>query len=391
MRNTRKQERYSDSETSAICTTSHMAQRKPRPHSTRTSRTGTTDWTDALINATQDAVVSMDRQGRIVRFNPAAERMFGYSKAEVQGQKVNVLMPAPYAAEHDDYIAHYEHTGEARAIGRIRTVTARRKSGESFPMELSVTEISTDSEERYAAFIRDISEKVRLQERLVDRERMATIGMTSAKLAHEIGNPLNSMAIATQLLERRLAKHRALLDEKIYDSLHGLQCQITHLSNLLDEFRGLSRRQTVDLQPLDVSALLQEIVTQESPHYAALGVSVRHPQASHIPLVLGDTEKLKQVLLNLCKNAVEAMPTGGVLTLSAGCDGTQVSINVADTGIGIPVGMNVFEPFVTTKTQGTGLGLAVAQQLVHAHGGTLSYTSTPGHGTTFRVVLPAAQ
>lgn len=368
-----------------------MAQRKPRPHATRTPRMRPADWTDALIDATQDAVVSIDRQGRIVRFNPAAERMFGYSKAEVQGQKVTVLMPAPYAAEHDDYIARYEQTGEARAIGRIRTVTARRKSGESFPMELSVTEISTDSEERYAAFIRDISEKVRLQERLVDRERMAAIGMTSAKLAHEIGNPLNSMAIATQLLERRLAKHRPLLDEKIYDSLHGLQRQITHLSNLLDEFRGLSRRQAVDLQPLDISALLQEIVTQEAPHYAVLGVSMQYTPASHLPLVLGDTEKLKQVLLNLCKNAVEAMPTGGVLTLSAGCDDTQVSIEVADTGVGIPAGVNVFEPFVTTKTQGTGLGLAVAQQLVHAQGGTLSYTSTPGRGTTFRVVLPGAK
>ena len=120
-------------------------------------------WLQSLIETTQDAVLSIDRQGSVVLFNPAAERIFGYTRNEIVGQKVNLLMAEPYATEHDGYIEHYEKTGEARAIGRIRTVTARRKNGEPFPIELSVTKIAEDQDVQYAAFIRDISEKARLQ------------------------------------------------------------------------------------------------------------------------------------------------------------------------------------------------------------------------------------
>jgi len=115
-----------------------------------------------LIQTTQDAVVSIDQQGCIDTFNPAAERIFGYTYAEVQGQKVQLLMPEPYASEHDEYVARYQRTGEPYAIGRVRTVAARRKDGEVFPIELSVIEFAVGSESRYDAFIRDISEKVRL-------------------------------------------------------------------------------------------------------------------------------------------------------------------------------------------------------------------------------------
>ena len=134
----------------------------------------------------------------------AAERTFGYTAEEIVGRKVNELMAEPYGSEHDEYIDRYERTGEAHAIGRIRTVTAKRKSGELFPIELSVTEIEVDEDVHYAAFIRDISEKAKLQEQLVERERLATIGTTAAKIGHELANPLNGMSLTIQLLEQRL-------------------------------------------------------------------------------------------------------------------------------------------------------------------------------------------
>lgn len=346
------------------------------------------EWMTSLIEATQDAVISIDCHARIVLFNPSAEKIFGYREDEVRGQKVNLLMAEPYLSEHDGYIERYERTQEPRAIGRVRVVAARRKNGAVFPIELSVTEIHTDQEVHYAAFIRDISEKVRLQEKLLDNERLAAIGTTTAKLAHEIGNPLNSMSIALQLLQRRLRPYTTVLDDKVYTSMRAFEEQIQRLTNLLQEFRSLSRRQSVELQPLDVTAVVQDILSTETPFYEKHRVNVQEEMEPALPPVLGDAEKLKQVVLNLCKNAVEAMPEGGTLTVCARCETKQICLEISDTGVGIPLGVNIFEPFVTTKAEGTGLGLPIAQQIIAAHHGTLTYTSAPGRGTTFLLTLP---
>lgn len=343
-------------------------------------------WLQSLIETTQDAVISIDRQSRIVLFNPAAEKIFGYSRAEAYGQPVQMLMPDPYASEHDGYIERYEHTHEARAIGRIRMVAAKRKNGEVFPIELSVTEVRMEGEVQYAAFIRDISERTRLQERLLERERLAMIGTTAAKLVHEIGNPLNSMSVAIQLLQRRLSKQER--DDNIQASFRSLSAQTSRLANLLQEFRSLSRRQEVVLRPMDLRSIVEEVVEAEGPIYRERGVAVEQHFAPDLPVIEGDQDKLKQVVLNLCKNAIEAMPGGGTLTVRVSPAGQYVALEIADTGVGIPYGVNILEPFVTTKVEGTGLGLPIVRQIVNAHGGTLSYTSKPGQGTTFEIKFP---
>lgn len=344
-----------------------------------------------LINTTQDAVVSIDRQGRIDLFNPAAEHIFGYTQAEIQGQRVELLMPEPYASEHNSYVTRYEQTGEVRAIGRVRTIAARRKNGEIFPMELSVTEIKAGGEIRYGAFIRDISEKIRLQERLVERERLAAIGTTAATFAHEVGNPLNSMYMAAQLLERYCTKQKDLIDEKAILTLQNLMSEIRRLTVLLEDFRSLARRQQLNLQPTPLATLVADLLTVEMPSYAARSIRIRQEVPHDLPLIAADREKLRQVLLNLCKNAVEAMPQGGTLTVRASHSGDLVRLEISDTGVGIPPGVNVFEPFITTKAQGTGLGLTIVRQIVSAHGGTLTHHSEPGQGTTFILELQISQ
>ena len=347
-------------------------------------------WMRSLINTTQDGFISVDQQGCIVLFNPSAERMFGYSEAEIRGKKFNFLITEPYASEYESYITRHSQTGQHRAVGTIRTVVARRRNGEVFPVELAVTEVvgEGNAEVRYGAFFRDISEKVRLQEQLIETERLAAIGTTAAKLAHEIANPLNGMYMTVQLLERRLAKQADAPDDTVQSPMQTLKDEITHLNQLLHEFRSLSRRERYNFRPTALAAVAAEVLYIERPRYAMLGVEVEEAFPPDLHLVTADSEKLKQALLNLCNNAVEAMPQGGTLTLRAHNAEGQVVLEVVDTGLGIPDGLDIFEPFATTKSWGTGLGLVIVRQIISAHGGTVTYASERGKGTAFLLSLP---
>jgi two-component system sensor kinase FixL len=341
-----------------------------------------------LIETTQDAVISIDRQARIVMFNAAAERVFGYTKVEIKGQKVNMLMADPYASEHDGYIARYESTGEPRAIGRIRTVSARRKSGEIFPIELSVTQVASGEEVNYAAFIRDISEKVKLQQQAVENERLATIGSMAAKFGHELGNPLNGMSLTIQLLEQRLRKQSESVDEQVAATLTRLKSEIARLNFLLQDFRSLSRKESYNFESTSLSGLVGEAIEIELPRYVEQGIEVESSFTADLPPITVDIDKMKQVILNLAKNAVEAMPKGGKLSFTGLATAGRVTLEVSDTGVGIAPEVDVFEPFFTTKSFGTGIGMTIVRQIVAAHGATISYRSEAGKGTTFSIQFP---
>ena len=345
-------------------------------------------WLQSLIETTQDAVLSIDRQGRVVLFNPAAERIFGYPRNEVIGQKVNMLMAEPYATEHDEYIARYERTGEARAIGRIRTVSARRKNGEPFPIELSVTEISVDQEVHYAAFIRDISEKTKLQNQLMESERFAAIGSTAARIGHELANPLNGMSLTIQLLEQRLNRLGDNAGTQLTPTVKRLKDEISRLQKLVGEFAIISRKEKYVFRPVNLTQLIEDIVDVQAPHLAQGGIELKMSLARDLPLVSIDSDKMKQALLNLVKNAAEAMPQGGRISIDAFTANDSVILEITDTGEGIPLDIDAFEPFVTTKKEGTGVGLVIVRQILIAHDGKISYRSKPGEGTTFRLELP---
>lgn len=341
----------------------------------------------SVIAGTQDAFIFIDGSAHILAFNAAAERTFGYSADEVLGKNVSMLMPEPYRGQHGDYIQRYERTGEAKAIGRIRVVHGQRKDGEVFPIELSITKVGTDGEARYAAFIRDISETVRLREKAEERQRLAAIGTTSAKFAHEVGNPLNGMLMNLQLIQRRITKGVPSAD--LAPLVGRVDQEVRRLTTLLNEFRSMSRRQAFRFRLIPPQSLLEDFVADRRREYEVRGVRVEAEWSSSLPSVHVDREKMTQVLLNLAKNAVEAMGDGGgVLGVHAHEDDGHVVVELRDTGSGIPEGVDVFEPFITTKADGTGLGLPVARQIVAAHGGELSYRSEPGQGTIFVVRLP---
>jgi two-component system sensor kinase FixL len=345
-------------------------------------------WIQSLIETTQDAVLSIDRQARIVLFNPAAERIFGFGRNEVIGQKVNMLMAEPYATEHDGYVERYEKTGEARAIGRIRTVTAKRKNGELFPIELSVTKIAEDQNVQYGAFIRDISEKARLQAQLLENERLIAIGTTAAKIGHELANPLNGMSLTIQLLEQRLNKQSSPVDTQIASAVNRLRNEVARLNTLLTHFRSLSRREKFVFHRTTLTALVGEAIEIDLPRYAELGIEVECSFPSNLPTLTVDIDKMKQVILNLTKNAAEAMAGGGRISITGSASQNGIVLEISDSGTGIPAGINIFEPFFTTKPQGTGLGLSIVQRIVNAHGGSITYRSEHGKGTTFIITLP---
>lgn len=224
-------------------------------------------------------------------------------------------------------------------------------------------------------------------ERLEDRERLAAIGAAAAKLAHEIGNPINGMMLNLQLLERRIAARQP--HERLAGLVQRVEDEVQRMARLLEEFRGMSRRQVFLLEAVDPRALLEDLATDHRLEYETRGVRLVLACEPHLPEVRVDRGKMLQVLLNLGKNAVEAMGSaGGTLTLGARVERGGVLVTVSDTGPGVPDDVDVFEPFTTTKPDGTGLGLSVARQIVAGHGGELGYESEPDQGTTFMVWLP---
>ncbi len=346
------------------------------------------DWYARLLATTRDAVICIDRRSGIVFFNRAAEQMFGYMAPDVIGKHVKMLMAEPYAAEHDHYIERYERTNEPHAIGRIRSVMARRRSGEVFPIELSVTEVNIGEHARYGAFIRDVSEKIALQQRLLEEERLAAIGTIAASFAHEIGNPLNSMYMHAQLMDRRLARAEPSVDAGILASATTLLEETRRLTHLLGEFRGLARRHEISMAPTDLVRVVGDLISLETPALNAKGIRVERDLPKTLRFCLLDTEKIRQVLLNLIKNAGEAMVEGGVLQVSVRDLDTKLRVVVRDSGCGMPPDLDPFEPFATSKAEGTGLGLPVALQIVQAHGGTLHHEAVETGGTQLVLELP---
>ena len=349
---------------------------------------------EKLISTTQDAVLFIDAESHIVRVNQAAERMFGYAPGALIGQDVTVLMPAKHADVHATYITRYEKTGVPHAIGRIRSVEAKKHNGDVFAVELSVTELNVDDEVRYAAFIRDVSGTVALQQRLLERERLAAIGTTAAIFAHEVGNPLNGIYMTTQLLERSLrqAQERenaqAGAVDKNLERLEIIKSQVERMRHLLDDFRSLSRRQKFNFQAMEVIALAREVLAVEAETSTALKVRIETDFPAGEVWILADGEKLTQVLMNLCRNGIEAMPEGGVLTVKLWEKEDRVFFLIRDTGPGFSDELDLFEPFVTTKSEGTGLGLSVVRQILAAHDGQIECSCTKGEGACFEFWLP---
>lgn len=261
-------------------------------------------------------------------------------------------------------------------------VAAKRRSDER------LVQLKDDLEQRVAERTEALEKAMK---ELAAKQALASIGLAAASIAHEIANPLQTISFGLQLLERELREKSQALHETIAPRLDTVNTEVSRLLSLLGELRDLSRPAKLKVSPISLKQQIREVLLLQETLFADRRVQVVDRIPDDLRTVMANADKLKQVIYNLCKNAVEAMPEGGTLTLRARADQSCVCFEVQDTGQGIPEGANVFDAFATSKAEGWGLGLPVVYQIVSAHNGRVEYRSTPGDGTTFKISLPVAE
>lgn len=212
------------------------------------------------------------------------------------------------------------------------------------------------------------------------------IEVAMAKFAHEFANELNVVNSAVQFLENDM-EH----PNQARNTLRHIKNGIQRLGFLLNELRTFAQPRRLNLQPTQLASVVKELLAIEELRYAASRIRVETSLPPNLPLIMLDASKFRQALVNLCRNAVEAMPHGGSLTLRGYFSHPNVHLEIIDTGEGIPPGLDVFALFTTTKPTGTGVGLSIVREIISGHGGTVSYASEPGTGTTFRLTLPSGE
>jgi two-component system, LuxR family, sensor kinase FixL len=226
------------------------------------------------------------------------------------------------------------------------------------------------------------------QQSIQHNKQLALLGTMAAVFAHEVGNPLYAVSTSLEFMEIELVREQTA-QSNIIPTIQLARREIDRLASMLRQFRSLASSQDLDLQLADLGKVIEEVLALQNPGYRAAGITAKFECEHSLPRVILDAGKITQAILNLCKNAVEAMPDGGCLSIRLYTSGPMIVMEVADSGVDVPGGVDVFQLFKTTKPAGSGLGLPVVQQIVSAHNGTIDYVTELGHGTTFTVNLPA--
>jgi PAS domain S-box-containing protein len=319
--------------------------------------------------------------------------MFGYAADELLGQNVSILMPEEYRVDHDSYLETYLRTGNAKIIGIGRQVPCRRKDGTVLAGDLAVSEVRLEGRSLFTGVLRDLTERQRVERELLETkkrvrqaEELASVGTLVAGLAHEIGTPMGVIQGHAKLLEKHVEDDRARW------RLGTIQEQIDRISGIIQALLNMARPKADQRIPVALEPLVETTLSFLTEKLTRRGVSLTC-DFQPIGSVIGDPERLQQLLLNLFLNAADAMPEGGILSVGLAPDGQAGAIlRIADTGTGIePENLDrIFEAFYTSKEagKGSGLGLMVASRIVADHGGTIRVRSTPAEGTEFTIHFP---
>jgi len=355
----------------------------------------------SILDSVPDAMIVIDERGSIQSFSSAAERLFGYRASDVVGENVKKLMPSPYRQDHDSYLDRYLRTGERHIIGIGRVVIGQRNDGSTFPMELAVGEMRVRDRRFFTGFIRDLTERqqteARLQElqaELVHMSRLTAMGEMASALAHELNQPLSAIANYVNGSQRLLKDSSDERATMLRDAMDKAGEQALRAGQIIRRLRDFVARGESERRVEDVKKLIEEASALALVGAKDMGVRVRFDFDPRSDFVLADKVQIQQVLLNLMRNAIEAMENAKkrelVISTSPVTD-DLVEISVADSGAGIApeISAQLFQPFITTKRQGMGVGLSISRTIVEAHGGSIAPRPNPGGGTVFSFTLPA--
>lgn len=354
----------------------------------------------SIIEAAPDAVIVIDERGLIETFSPTAERLFGYTAAEVAGKNVKILMPSPHRELHDSYLQRYLSTGERRIIGIGRVVMGQRKDGSTFPMELSVGELNSDGRRRFTGFVRDLTERQtrekrlqELQDELIHVARVSEMGQMASALAHELNQPLAAISNYLQAGARLIDSPANV--PRVRDILRKTSEQANRAGDIIRRLRQFIEKGESERAAESLAKTVEEAAALAFVGAKEASVKTIYQLAHDLPPVWIDKIQIQQVIVNLVRNSIEAMSTTERRELrvrTAAEDGEAVVV-VSDTGPGLPkeIAAQLFQPFMTTKQKGMGLGLSISKSIIEAHGGRLWATPNPDGGVTFTFTVPFAR
>ncbi len=357
----------------------------------------------SILNAAVDALVIIDQHGKIELVNAATEMMFLYTREELIGQNVNLLMPSHFKDKHNQYISSYIASRKPKVIGKGRMLQATKSDGSEFPVFISVGEVQASSHTQFVGIIRDISleEKSRIEiqeirDKLAHVSGLNSMGELAAGIAHEINQPLSAISSYAQASKRMILSPESDNKELVISALDKICNQAIRANEVINHLRSLVKKRVAQRQNVLLNTLINETVSLAKVDTRILDHDIILDLTSSKPPELNvDPIQIQQVLLNFIRNAIDAMEDskGMPLTIrSHWLSDEVVEVSVIDSGHGMDANMsdNVFTPFFTTKETGMGMGLAISQTIIHAHGGRIYCKPNVPKGSIFSFSLSIA-
>ncbi len=353
-----------------------------------------------IINTIPDAMVTVNDIGLIRSFNANAEKMFGYCENELIGENISILMDEPDAAHHDTYLDNYRKNGERNIIGSSRRVIGRRKDGTKFPHEICVGEALLDGRRLFIGFLRDLSQREiarieldNLQDELAHMSRVTAVGSMATALAHEINQPLTAIANYVQAAALLLPDEDNGDLDAVKHALNEAGKEALRAGAIIQRLRQFVSRGEIDRTIVPPRELARQALELGATGSAERGVRCINAVSHSASLILVDKIQIQQVLVNLIRNAVEALVDGGVIIITAREEPGMIHFIVSDDGPGMDSmqAEALFEPFVTTKPYGMGLGLTICRTIIEAHQGRIWCEAGAGKGAAFHFTVPLAE